>query len=110
MRAKENIEDTEVESEETNSKGDWYWDDEIGWVQDQPSTEETITDCNWYWDDKEGWVQDIANETQALLQNELMSTKQEEEKRRQQILSTEKEKIEVLNTVASLSGSATVGS
>jgi len=101
-RAKENIKETEIkkiedqQNSEITSEGDWYWDDEIGWVQDQPCTEETNTDGDWYWDDKEGWVQNLPNETTTFLQNKLLSTKKEEEQRRQQLLLTEKENIEKL--------------
>merc|ERR1712106_126018 len=57
------------EKGDNSSKGEWYWDDEIGWVQDDvhisDQTNKTETkqdkdslDVDWYWDEEKGWVQE----------------------------------------------------
>merc|ERR1719244_379749 len=77
-RATENIKETEIQ------------------INEEQQNSEITSEGDWYWDDKVGWVQDLPKETKPLLQNKQLVTKQEEEKKRQQLFSIEKEKIEKL--------------
>merc|ERR1712050_592923 len=65
-----NKDENKGENEQDNSDDNWYWDDDLGWVQyneqqfksevndSEHVQNEEANETDWYWDDDRGWVED----------------------------------------------------